>query len=376
VTRSGNLVAKSPVVVDNAVIAELLIREAETAEGHREQALRRAAHAAFMWSEEGTDIAAAGRSLTELAGIGHSLAKRLHNWIASPPEVEVPAIRREFLTLAHARRVLKKDPGWAQLNGDLQMHTTWSDGGGTIADMAAAAIERGYKFIGITDHSQGLSIAGGLDETRLAEQGREIVALNKQLRQRGIDFTILRSAEMNLSPEGAGDMRPTALRKLDLVLGCFHSALRRKEDQTSRYLAGLRNPDIQILGHPQTRVWNRREGLKADWSAVFAEAARLDKAVEIDGYVDRQDLRISLLKVARKEGVRISLGTDAHHPEQLAFMELSLAAATLAEIPAERIINFMSVDQLKSWAQSVRASSEPKVTRPARSSRARTPAKV
>src|SRR4029453_15451217 len=173
-----------------------------------------------------------------------------------------------------------------------------------------------------------------------------IVALHKQLRQRGIDFTILRSAEMNLSPEGAGDMRPTALRKLDLVLGCFHSALRRKEDQTSRYLAGLRNPDIQILGHPQTRVWNRREGLKADWSAVFAEAARLDKAVEIDGYVDRQDLRISLLKVARKEGVRISLGTDAHYPEQLGFMELSLAAAALAKIPAERIINFMSVDQL------------------------------
>ena len=376
-TRSGNLVAQSPVVVDNAAIAELLIREAKTAEGHREQAFRRAAHAAFMWSEEGTDIAAAGRSLTELAGIGHSLAKRLHNWIASPPEVEVPAIRREFLTLAHARRVLKKNPRWApQLNGDLQMHTTWSDGGGTIADMTAAAIERGYKFIGITDHTQGLSIAGGLDETRLAEQGREIVALNKQLRQRGIDFTILRSAEMNLSPEGAGDMRPTALRKLDLVLGCFHSALRRKEDQTSRYLAGLRNPGIQILGHPQTRVWNRREGLKADWSAVFAEAARLDKAVEIDGYVDRQDLRISLLKVARKEGVRISLGTDAHHPEQLGFMELSLAAAALAKIPAERIINFMSVDQLKSWAQSVRASSEPKVTRPARSSRARTLAKV
>ena len=180
---------------------------------------------------------------------------------------------------------------------------------------------------------------------------------------------------MNLSPEGAGDMRPTALRKLDLVLGCFHSALRRKEDQTSRYLAGLRNPGIQILGHPQTRVWNRREGLKADWSAVFAEAARLDKAVEIDGYVDRQDLRISLLKVARKEGVRISLGTDA--PSGAArFYGTEPRRSCAGEDSAERIINFMSVDQLKSWAQSVRASSEPKVTRPARSSRARTLAKV
>ena len=234
------------------------------------------------------------------------------------------------------------------------MHTEWSDGGGTISEMAAAAIERGYKFIAITDHTKGLKIAGGLDEERLEQQGREIAILNKQLRTQGIDFTILRSAEMNLSPTGEGDMRTSALRKLDLVLGCFHSALRRTEDQTSRYIAGLRNPDIQIFGHPQTRVWNRREGLQADWSKVFAEAVRLDKAVEIDGYADRQDLRLSLLKLARKAGVRISLGTDAHHPEQLAYMELSLAAACLAKIAPERIINFMPLSELKQWVASVR----------------------
>ena len=157
---------------------------------------------------------------------------------------------------------------------------------------------------------------------------------------------------MNLSPTGEGDMGTSALRKLDLVLGCFHSALRRTEDQTSRCIAGLRNPDIQILGHPQTRVWTRREGLQADWSKVFTEAVRLDKAVEIDGYADRQDLRLSLLKLARKAGVRISLGTDAHHPEQLAYMELSLAAACLAA--PERIINFMPLSELKQWVASVR----------------------
>lgn len=283
------------------------------------------------------------------------LAKRLHGWLDAPPAFESPPVRREFLTLAQARKVLAKNPQWrARLNGDLQMHTEWSDGGGTISEMAAAAIERGYKFIAITDHTKGLKIAGGLDEERLEQQGREIAILNKQLRTQGIDFTILRSAEMNLSPTGEGDMRTSALRKLDLVLGCFHSALRRTEDQTSRYIAGLRNPDIQILGHPQTRVWNRREGLQADWSKVFAEAVRLDKAVEIDGYADRQDLRLSLLKLARKAGVRISLGTDAHHPEQLAYMELSLAAACLAKIAPERIINFMPLSELKQWVASVR----------------------
>jgi histidinol phosphatase-like PHP family hydrolase len=342
-------------LLDNAAIAELLIREAETATGHREQAFRRAAHNAFMWPEEAEEIATAGRSLTELAGIGPSLARRVHGWIEAPPQIEIPPIRSEFLTLARARRVLEKNPEWRpRLKGDLQMHTEWSDGGGTISDMAAAAIERGYKYIAITDHTKGLKIAGGLDEQRLAEQGREISMLNKQFRAQRIDFTILRSAEMNLTPTGEGDMPSSALRKLDVVLGCFHSALRRTEDQTGRYLSGLQNREIQILGHPQTRVWNRREGLQADWSEVFAEAVRLDKAMEIDGYSDRQDLRISLLNLARKAGVRISLGTDAHHPEQLAFMELSLAAACLAKISPERIINFMALPELRRWVAGVR----------------------
>jgi DNA polymerase (family 10) len=154
---------------------------------------------------------------------------------------------------------------------------------------------------------------------------------------------------MNLSPTGEGDMAPSALRNLDLVLGCFHSALRRADDQTSRYIAALQNSDIQILGHPQTPIYNHREGLQADWRRVFAEAARLDKAVEIDGYPDRQDLRLSLLKIAKEEGAKISLGTDAHHPEQLVYMELSLATAALAKIQPEQIINFMTSTLLRRW---------------------------
>ena len=110
--------------------------------------------------------------------------------------------------------------------------------------------------------------------------------------------------------------------------------------------------------HPQTRVYNRREGLRADWNHVFAEAARLEKAVEIDGYADRQDLRISLLKIARKEGVRISLGTDAHHPGQLAYMDSALASACLAKIPMERIINFLPLSKLKECVSIVRTQAE------------------
>jgi histidinol phosphatase-like PHP family hydrolase len=149
-------------------------------------------------------------------------------------------------------------------------------------------------------------------------------------------------------------MDAAALRKLDIVLGSFHSALRRTDDQTARYIAALRNPSIHILGHPRCRVFNYRIGLTADWPRVFAEAARLDKAVEIDCYADRQDLNVALLKVARRSGCRISIGTDAHHPWQLEFIELGLAAALLAKIPPERILNFMPRARLLNWAGSLR----------------------
>jgi len=133
--------------------------------------------------------------------------------------------------------------------------------------------------------------------------------------------------------------------------------LRIVEEQTERYLAALRNPHIQILGHPRGRIYNFRIGLRADWSRVFAEATQLDKALEVDCYSDRQDLNVALLKTARKHGTRISLGTDAHHPWQLEFIELGLAAILRAKLPAERIVNFMPVDQLRSWIQAVRTRS-------------------
>jgi histidinol phosphatase-like PHP family hydrolase len=159
---------------------------------------------------------------------------------------------------------------------------------------------------------------------------------------------------MNLNPRGEGDMSPDSLESLDIVLGSFHSALRKTEDQTERYLAALRNPHVHILGHPRGRIYNFRVGLKADWPRVFAEAARLDKALEIDCYPDRQDLNVKLLKLARAHGMHISLGTDAHHGWQLEFIDLGLAASLRAKIPPDRILNFMPILELKAWAQSVR----------------------
>jgi putative hydrolase len=145
-----------------------------------------------------------------------------------------------------------------------------------------------------------------------------------------------------------------ALAQLDVVLGCFHSALRKKEDQTERYLAALRNPTLQILGHPRGRIYNFRVGLTCDWRRVFDLAAELDKAIEIDCYPDRQDISPDLLKLAAKAGCRISLGTDSHGPSQLRFIELGLASALTAGIKRDRILNFMTAEKLLEWVGSVR----------------------
>ena len=338
------------------MIAELLSREAEAAASPLQRALRRAARRAFLWPEQAAELVAQGRSLTELSGIGPYLEKVIRRWLDQPePLAAPPAIRRDFISLAQAKVLVSHKASWlTNLGGDLQMHTEWSDGSGSVEAMAQAAEERGYDYIAITDHSKGLKIAGGIDEQELADQGREIDGVNERLQRERKKVRVLRSVELNLDTRGESDLADEALDKLDLVLGAFHSALRKTDDQTERYVAALRNPSIQILGHPRGRIYNYRTGLKADWSGVFATAASLDKAVEIDAYPDRQDLSMELLSLARTAGCRISIGTDAHHPWQLEFISLGLAHALRAGIKRERILNFMEREELLDWVSQVR----------------------
>ena len=259
------------------------------------------------------------------------------------------------MTFTEAESILAANPGWlGSIRGDLQMHTVWSDGTGTIHGMAEAAVVLDYEYVSITDHAKGLKIAGGIDEAKLAEQATEIRGVNRSLENSGHKLRVLRSIELNLNPAGEGDMEQKALAELDVVIGCFHSALRRRDDQTERYLAALRNPSIQILGHPRGRIYIYRAGLSANWPRVFALAAELDKAVEIDAYPDRQDLSPDLLAHAKKAGCRISFGTDSHGPTQLRFMVFAAASALQAGIARDRILNFMSRGELLTWVRSVR----------------------
>jgi histidinol phosphatase-like PHP family hydrolase len=339
--------------LSNGELAELLARAADDEEApHRQRALRRAGRAAaFEWSEEAATLATEGRSLTELRAVGPWVERTLVEWLEDPPEdVEPPPLRQGFLTLAQVRAALEEHPEYREeVRGDLQMHTTYSDGRAPLREMAAAAATYRYAFVAITDHSKDLPIANGMDEARLAQEIVDIDAANAEMETRGEGLHLLRSLEMNLTPEGEGDMDPEALAALDLVLGAFHSKLRVTEDQTDRYLAAVRNPQVTVLAHPRCRMWNRRLGLQADWPRVFEAAAEAGTALEIDAHLNRQDLDVELLEAARETGCWISIGTDAHHPDELRHLEYGLAAAALAGIPRDRILNFLSLDALLEW---------------------------
>lgn len=344
-------------MLTNAALGELLLQAASDETDHRRRALERAARAARFWPEEAAELARAGRSLTELRAVGPWVAGQLQNWLDDPPPVPEPdPTRAGFLTYAEVRRALNVAPDWERTpHGDLQVHSTDSDGALPLAEMAEAARTVGRTFIASTDHSKSLRIANGMDESRLADHNRLVDELNQGYERAGDQFTVLRSIEMDVFDDGSGDMDPAALATLDLVLGAFHTKLRVTEDSTERYLAALRNPTVHVLAHPKARMYGRRVGLNADWPQVFDEAARLGKAVEIDATPARRDLNVELARIAVASGVRwFSIGGDAHAAEELEFLPFGMAIAALAGVPRERVLNYRTAEDVVAWARSLR----------------------
>ena len=345
----------------NRDLVELLARRAEQEEdgSRRARALRRAARAALLWPEELSTMRERGEPLTSLPRVGLWTAGLLEEWLAAGATApDPPPLRSGFLTVAEVRPLIAR-AGSPRLRSDLQMHTTYSDGHGTLREMAEACAAIGYDFIAITDHTQGLKIAGGMTPAGFAEQWREMRTVEQELAAAGSGIRLLRSMEMNLDPEGRGDMPSDVCAACDIVLGAFHSKLRLGDDQTRRYIAAVENPDIDVLAHPRGRIFNVRAGLWCDWDAVLGRAAELDLAVEVDAYPDRQDLDVDLLRRAALAGVRVSIGSDSHHPVDLAAAELGLGAVLGAGVPAERVLNLMSADELLAWRHGRRRAAAP-----------------
>ena len=221
-------------------------------------------------------------------------------------------LRENFLSRAKTLEVLADPdltgPRRADYQGDLQMHSVWSDGAQEFADICATGIERGYRFSAITDHF-ALPIARGLAVADLARQRREIEPLNREYRGR---FRLLQGVEVNIGADGEIDLPLAGRKKVDLVVAAPHSVLRSGELQTGRMLAAVRAECVHILGHPRGRKYGVRSGVAADWDAVFDAAAESGIAIELDGDSKRQDLDFELARRALDAGCLFAADSDAH----------------------------------------------------------------
>ena len=266
------------------------------------------------------------------------------------------ALREGFLSLAVARQVLDRAMpgaiGRKHYVADFQMHSLWSDGAHSIAEMALGCSERGYTHFAVTDHSRGLTIARGLSAEAIAKQHREIDALNDSLDGR---LRVLKGIEANILADGSLDVSADEMRRCDIVLAAPHSRLDEPGDQTDRLLAVVKTPGVHVLAHPSGRKFGKRAGLNVRWDRVFKEAALRDVAIELDGDPSRQDLGYPLVCQALEAGCVFAIDSDAHAAGELIFSEIALAHARLAGVPPARVINGWPLKKLLTWLARPRA---------------------
>jgi histidinol phosphatase-like PHP family hydrolase len=259
-------------------------------------------------------------------------------------------LRGNFLSNAQVAEVLRFQPDrglrLGDYRGDLQMHSEYSDGRVSLAELAEGCRARGYGYCGITDHSYGLAIARGVSMADLERQHAEINRLNKRYKGK---FRIIKGIEANILADGDLDMQPGELRQLELALAAPHSKLRSSDDQTGRLLKAVRTPGVHILAHPRGRKFGTRPGITANWKKVFAAAAKSGVAIEIDGDPSRQDVDFELAQHALAAGCLFALDSDAHSVEELRYAEIAIAHARLAGIPRERIVNCWELERLLAW---------------------------
>lgn len=353
----------------NSLVAAQL-REMAFAQTSREKksAYLRAALTVFGLEQPLESLADAGGALPKLPNIGPSSLNVIQEVMrngrsatveqavaASPKAVEIARRRtllEGFMSRAQVLTVLND----ARLDGlmlkdyrgDLQMHSQWSDGSETLAQLAAGCLARGYEYCALTDHSRGLQIAGGMTMADVARQHKEIDATNRALEGR---FRIIKGVEANILADGELDITAEDRRAFEIVLAAPHADLRDAADQTARMLAAVRLPGVHILAHPRGRKIGERAGVAADWDRVFAEAAKRKVAIEIDGDPSRQDIDFTLAPRAVRAGCLIALDSDAHSTGELRYAETSIAHARLAKIPKARIINCWPAEKLLAWAK-------------------------
>ncbi len=233
------------------------------------------------------------------------------------------------------------------IRGVLHCHSQYSDGGATIAELAAAARARGWSYLGISDHSQSAFYAGGLTAESLARQHDEIDAINASFP----DFRVLKGVEADILPCGRIDYPTEVLDRFDYVIASIHSRLGMNETQmTDRVLKALEDPHISVLGHPTGRLLLTREPYAIDMDAVLRRAGELGVAVELNADPHRLDLDWRLARVAREHRARIEIGPDAHSVDGLENMALGIGMARKAWLTPDDVINTRSAEDFVAFA--------------------------
>ncbi len=237
-------------------------------------------------------------------------------------------------------------PGLVELGdirGDLHVHSNYSDGHSTIEEVARAAKARGYMYVSINDHSRSLGVAHGLTIERLLEQEEEIARVNQRVK----GITVLSGTEVDILSDGSLDFPDDCLERLDVVVASIHSGFQQSEDKiTGRILSAIRNPHVDIIGHPTGRLLGTRPAYDVDLEVVMAAAADTGTALEINAYHERLDLNDINARRAVEMGVRVAISTDSHHVDQMWAMELGVRTARRGWLTSANILNALTTKAL------------------------------
>jgi DNA polymerase (family 10) len=237
------------------------------------------------------------------------------------------------------------------IRGDLQMHTTWSDGAHSLAELAEAVRSKGYQYMAVTDHSRSATVAGGMNESQVHQAVAEVRRLNQRL----TGFRVLAGCEVDIKGDGSLDFPDEILRQLDIVLVSVHSRFKMtREEMTARIVRAVRHPLVQVLAHPTGRLIGERAAYDLDMEAVLLAARQAGTAVEINASPSRLDLNDVHARRAKDLGIPVVISTDAHAIGHLDYMRFGVSVARRAWLTPREILNTLPEQELVAWLEKKR----------------------
>jgi len=262
-------------------------------------------------------------------------------WI--PPEMRENQGEIEIALKGKLPKIIE----YQDIKGDLHCHCNWNGGANSIEEIVETALKIGYEYLGIASHTKFLRIEHGLDEKQLVLRDKEIEKINQKLKIENCKLKILRGCEANILNDGSIDIKDEALKKLDFVIAGIHSNFKMpKEKMTERMIKAMKNPNVDIISHPTGRILKRRDEYQIDFEKILRVAKETGTILEINSFPERLDLNDQNIRRAKEIGVKMVINTDAHHVDQLRFMEYGIAQARRGWAEKEDIINCHSLEEL------------------------------